>query len=208
MRNIRALSRTLFAFALTLCIAAPALAAPVGRIVPAPRATTNTAMVTGEEMMAPAGYPAFCRKYLAECFKPLKGNTVVQLTVEKAQELIAVQAHFNKTIVPTFDPNYVWDYPVDNRGDCNKFALAKRRALIEAGWPREALLLTAAYTETGEGHLVLVVTTSEGDYVLDNRFEKVMEWRAVPYRWVERQSAETNGRWVKIRGSMQVASAN
>jgi len=41
-------------------------------------------------------------------------------------------------------------------GDCNNYALEKRRELIALGWPRAALLLAAAVTETGEGHLVLV----------------------------------------------------
>jgi len=35
-----------------------------------------------------------------------------------------------------------WSHPDDGYGDCEDYALLKRRMLIEAGWPREALLLT------------------------------------------------------------------
>ena len=46
--------------------------------------------------------------------------------------------------------------------------LLKRRMLIEAGWPREALLLTLVRGADGEGHAVLTVTTDKEDYVLDD----------------------------------------
>jgi len=44
-----------------------------------------------------------------------------------------------------------WSYPDDGYGDCEDYALLKRRMLIEAGWPREALLLTLVRGGDGEG---------------------------------------------------------
>jgi len=35
-----------------------------------------------------------------------------------------------------------WDYPSDGKGDCEDYALFKRKILIEEGFPRQALLMT------------------------------------------------------------------
>jgi predicted transglutaminase-like cysteine proteinase len=47
--------------------------------------------------------------------------------------------------------------------------LLKRKMLIDAGWPREALLITVVRDKKGEGHAVLTVKTDKGEFVLDNR---------------------------------------
>jgi predicted transglutaminase-like cysteine proteinase len=46
--------------------------------------------------------------------------------------------------------------------------LAKRRALIKAGFSPSALRIAYVTTSSGEGHAILVVKTSRGDMVLDN----------------------------------------
>ncbi len=35
-----------------------------------------------------------------------------------------------------------WTYPDDGKGNCNDYVLLKRKLLVEAGWPKSALLLT------------------------------------------------------------------
>jgi Predicted periplasmic protein len=44
-------------------------------------------------------------------------------------------------------------------GDCEDYALAKRSALLHAGWPKDKLGLCVCYTQSGEGHCVLWVDT-------------------------------------------------
>ena len=39
-----------------------------------------------------------------------------------------------------------WSLPTDGYGDCEDYVLMKRKMLIDAGWPREALLITVALT--------------------------------------------------------------
>lgn len=90
-------------------------------------------------------------------------------------------------------------------GDCNNYALEKRRELIALGWPRAALLLAAAVTETGEGHLVLVARTGEGDLVLDNRLASTVDWDRLPYRWASRQSEVSAALWVSITSQPAVS---
>lgn len=155
-------------------------------------------MTTGAATVPPAGFIGFCARHLPECAGGSAAPAVVTLTPERRRQLDAVQAAINGSIRPREDAAHIWDYPTDGTGDCNKFALAKRRALIALGWPREALLLTAALTEGGDGHLVLVARTDAGDLVLDNRLAPVVDWTRLPYRWLSRQSERNPTLWLSI----------
>ena len=48
--------------------------------------------------------------------------------------------------------------------------------LMEAGWPREALLITVVRDKKGEGHAVLTVKTDKGEFILDNQEDRVLLW--------------------------------
>lgn len=161
-------------------------------------AAAATPMPTGALVAPPGGFIGFCARHLAECSGSVGDPAVVALTPAARQQLDAVQAKVNAAIQWRDDPRHVWDYPTDGEGDCNKFALEKRRELIALGWPRDALLLTTALTEHGEPHLVLVARTSEGDLVLDSRAAPVLDWTRLPYRWLARQSPENPALWVDV----------
>jgi predicted transglutaminase-like cysteine proteinase len=171
--------------------------------------TANAAprMTTGGDAVAPRGFIGFCFKYRSECQATGSQGASVAMTVDRQQELEYVQQKINRLVRPRANPEHVWDYPDDGYGDCNKYALAKRRELIALGWPRAALMLAAALTETGEGHLVLIVETSQGEVVLDNRQRHVVDWRDLPYQWLERQSQTDAAVWVRVLPSPPVLTA-
>lgn len=87
-------------------------------------------------------------------------------------------------------PEY-WSLPrvVDGKkyGDCEDYALEKRRQLIAAGVPESALSLAVAVTARGEGHAVLMISLKSGDWVLDNLTPWATPWEDLNYHWVERQ---------------------
>lgn len=155
-------------------------------------------MALGGPALPPAGFIRFCLDHFQECDNRAEGAAVVELTAGRRRELEFVQSAVNAAVKPRPEPANVWDYPDDGYGDCNSYALEKRRELEARGWPPEALLLTVALTETGEGHLVLLVRTNAGDLVLDNREPAVVDWALLPYRWVARQSARDLTQWVRI----------
>jgi hypothetical protein len=68
--------------------------------------------------------------------------------------------------------------------------------LIQAGWPREALLVTLVREKKEEGHAVLTVTTDRGDYVLDNQTADILLCSRTGYRFVKRQSQSNLSVWV------------
>lgn len=161
-------------------------------------ASAGTWMPTGQPAIPPAGFLGFCIRHLPECRTIAGSPDPVELTDERRHDLDVVQADINGAITPREDPTHAWDYAKDGYGDCNKFALGKRRELIEHGWPRQALLLATATTERGEGHLVLVVHTTKGDFVLDNRLKPVVDWTYLPYHWISVQSPTSPVKWVSV----------
>jgi len=66
--------------------------------------------------------------------------------------------------------------------------LQKRKMLLQAGWPREALLITVVRDKAGDGHAILTVKTDRGEYVLDNQTDAILLWSDTGYRFVKRQS--------------------
>jgi predicted transglutaminase-like cysteine proteinase len=88
--------------------------------------------------------------------------------------------------------------------------LLKRKMLVDAGWPREALLITVVRDKKGEGHAVLTVKTDKGEFVLDNQNENVVAWTETGYRFVKRQSQSDPNVWVSLgdgRPAIATASA-
>lgn len=107
----------------------------------------------------------------------------------------------------TWGVSDTWDFPCEYDSklydDCDSFALWKMRRLIELGVPSTPLMLTLGSVENGGGHAVLVVRTTTGDYVLDNRFPDVKtmnEIVALNYNLMWRVvSGDRMDRWVMLR---------
>jgi predicted transglutaminase-like cysteine proteinase len=50
----------------------------------------------------------------------------------------------------------------------------------------------------GDGHAVLTISTSMGDFVLDNLEPRVLAWTETEYLFLKRQSARHAGMWVSV----------
>ena len=99
------------------------------------------------------------------------------LTPKAWTDLVKVNAWVNDNIKPITDLEHwgvveQWDYPDDGNGDCEDYVLLKRRMLMQAGWPREALLITVVRDKKGDGHAVLTVKTDRGEFILDNQEDR------------------------------------
>lgn len=84
------------------------------------------------------------------------------------------------------------------RGDCEDIALQKRRELINAGIPADALSIAIVKTYRGEDHAVLLIATRQGDYVLDSLAYDVRPWRKTDYTWIARQAPGDDINWVSL----------
>ena len=125
------------------------------------------------------------------------------LTTKAWKDLVRVNRWVNESIKPMTDMEHwgvveSWSYPDDGNGDCEDYVLLKRRMLMQAGWPREALLITVVRDKKGEGHAVLTVKTDKGEFVLDNQDEDILLWSDTGYRFVKRQSQSNPNVWVAL----------
>lgn len=161
-------------------------------------------MPEGRFRLAPLSFVRFCMENPSEC-EGADGAKSVDLTDDKLAELVTVNRAVNSEIRPEADttPDRRWKLGVSS-GDCNAYAIAKRHALIERGWPARALSLAVVMTPQGEGHLVLTVRTDRGDMVLDNLRSDIIAWHRTGYDWVMRQSADRPLFWVEVRGNADV----
>lgn len=183
-----------------------ALAASAIAVFPAVAEPARLAHVPVSEVTRPpAGWVEFCAVQPAECAGTTTAPRKPILSPKAWRDLVQINNRVNETIKPLTDLEHWgvverWSYPDDGYGDCEDYALLKRRILIESGWPREALLLTVVRRE-GEGHAVLTVTTDKGDYVLDNINSDVLLWSNTSYRFIKRQSQYDPNVWVSLGDS-------
>jgi predicted transglutaminase-like cysteine proteinase len=126
----------------------------------------------------------------------------VALTPERMAQLKQVNRHVNSTIVEVSDMEQygredVWILPTSGKGDCEDFALLKRKLLVEWGWPPSALSIAVGATSYGEAHAVLMVATDRGDYVLDNLTSSILTPAQTGHVFHSRQSGRG---WVSASG--------
>lgn len=157
---------------------------------------------TGGATSIPVGASEFCKAHRTECSANRNAVAAIELTGARWQQLVDINNLVNTAIVPITDEDYYkvaeyWAYP-DGFGDCEDFALAKRKALIANGWNPSTLLMTVVREANGNGHAVLMVRTDRGDLVLDNQNGRVLLWNETPYQYLKRQSQANAGQWVDI----------
>lgn len=168
-------------------------------IAPVKAETIHRMDTSGVAFPPPAFHP-FCAREPDLC--STRGATkAIALTPARMAELKTVNLAVNKRIREEDDRLSAgraddWRVPV-SVGDCEDFAILKKKELMRRGWAPSALLLTVARSG-GEGHVVLTVRTDRGDLILDNRSNAVRDWTRVNYRYFARQSQSKNGKWERI----------
>lgn len=149
----------------------------------------------------PPGAVQFCLRHPAEC-QPVRRQMAMPA---RMADLVKVNREVNEQIVPMVDSEQhgmreKWSIPT-RYGDCEDFAILKRKRLIAMGWPSSSLLLAVAYPRgvaSRDGHAVLIAALPHGDFVLDASNDDVLPWHATGYRWLERQTTIDPRLWIYI----------
>jgi len=191
---------------LTLLMVSIGVLAPAGAAVTAPKSALS--MVTGNLTSQPIGHYEFCQRYREECEIRTRSSAPARVTEHGWSVIRSINASVNAEIHPmtdmeVFGREEYWAYPVD-AGDCEDFVLLKRRKLMEAGFSVADLLITVVRKPDGEGHAILTMRTSEGDFVLDNLHDEVKPWYQTNYSFLKRQASFDTGRWVTIEDGRDV----
>jgi predicted transglutaminase-like cysteine proteinase len=162
-------------------------------------------MEIGDPVMSPIGHFEFCKKWRDECARIAKPSGPEALSEAAWAAVRQINDRINSEIIPKtdlelFGKDELWTFPKGGAGDCEDYALLKRRILIEEqGLSPSNVLLTVVKRRSGEGHAILTLRTTEGDFVLDNLHPAVRSWDAAKgYKFIKRQSSENAAAWVSI----------
>ncbi len=184
-------------------VAAAAIAALL--VAPAANAADERPLFVniGTSSRAPIGWIEFCSRHPAECASNAVEARDVVLSQKAWKDLVRINAWVNNTIKPKTDLDHwgvveKWSYPDDGYGDCEDYVLLKRKLLMQAGWPRQALLITVVREPSGDGHAVLTVKTDKGEFILDNQNTDILLWSETSYRFVKRQSQSDPNSWIAL----------
>ncbi|MER3355183.1 MAG: transglutaminase-like cysteine peptidase [Hoeflea sp. D1-CHI-28] len=169
---------------------------------------SGLSMQTGRITSQPIGHYEFCKQFASEC-GPVEGTGAAPRVTDYGWDVVhEVNRTVNLSIMPKtdleiFGKEEVWAYP-EISGDCEDYVLLKRHMLIERGFSAADLLITVVRKPDGEGHAVLTIRTSEGDFVLDNLNDEIALWRDTSYSFLKRQASSNSGRWVTIENGSEV----
>lgn len=107
-----------------------------------------------------------------------------------------------RTDAAQFGVDDVWTLPTADKdgllyGDCEDYALQKRKILIAEGFAPEALSLAVVRTGRGEVHAVLLVNTDAGEMMMDSLTSFVVPWAKSAYALIARQVPGEPGAWAQ-----------
>lgn len=149
-------------------------------------------LVTHTAAITPLSMQFFCAQNKSECAGG-GGRGQVTMSPNLMAVLKQINVQVNRSIRPQRDTADVWELNPTS-GDCEDYVLSKRSALIRQGVSAGALRIAYTHTRRGEPHAVLVVRTSEGDFVLDNLSNSVKTLRASGYN-IRSMSSSDPTRW-------------
>ena len=149
-------------------------------------------VVTQTAAIAPLSMRYFCAKHKSECASG--GSSKAAMSSDLMDVIKQVNSHVNRTIRPKRDRGDTWELKPTS-GDCEDYVLTKRSLLVTNGVPSGALRIAYTHTRRGEPHAVLVVRTSQGDYVLDNLTNSVKSLDASGYT-IKSMSSSDPTQWV------------
>ncbi|HEU4839150.1 MAG TPA: transglutaminase-like cysteine peptidase [Micavibrio sp.] len=162
----------------------------------------SVSLQLGARTFEQAGHMAFCKTHADECNVRSDDTTPLRLTRKIWNNIVAVNVFVNKSIKGASDTKLYgveekWAYPV-KAGDCEDFALQKRKLLLKQGIAASSLILTVVEKKDKKGHAVLTVRTDHGDYFLDNLVLRPYPVNKYKYNILKAQNPAHSGEWVFV----------
>ena len=146
---------------------------------------------------APKAAASLCSTYSWACASSRKAKTpeiaqirAVNRKINRSTREISDEAQYRRK-------DY-WALPSRRGGDCEDFALLKKRELVGMGYDPDRLLLTTVLDRKGRAHAVLVARTDSGDFVVDNLVDTIKPWNRTGYTFLRMQDPAAPHRWVSL----------
>ena len=165
-------------------------------------------VLTSQSFAGPLGFQRLCEQDTGLCrnhqlYRPL-------IHSDKLKRLLSrVQSEVNAGIRPAEESAGMdhWQF-FPAMGDCEDYALSKYQRLLEAGIQPGDMRFAVGFTESGEYHAVLLIETTKGTTVLDNRFDVPISWELSiigGYRWIAAQKRGEPQTWLLTKTGQNYA---
>jgi predicted transglutaminase-like cysteine proteinase len=154
-----------------------------------PRWMLQIALLAAGSASAMSELPPVDTKASLDDSGPMVGTLPSYATVAMVNRAVNATTRYVAD-VQRFGRSDLW-MEADGSGDCEDFVLDKRRRLLAQGVPPNAMRIVTARVKTSQfgrarGHAVLVVMTTEGEWVLDMIGEPSRR-QDLDYQWVKIQ---------------------
>ena len=149
-----------------------------------------------KQVLPPLAHARFCVSHPDQCKRQAGAGVTNRPFSEQLAELIEINLKVNRQMKPEADSGAggwadEWSLnPV--QGDCEDYALLKRKQLLAMGWPSGKLKIAT-------GHAVLVVRVNSQDVVLDNLTGAIRPWNETGYTFLKIQSDADPAAWFEVR---------
>jgi len=149
-------------------------------------------------MPSPKGANAICQTYQWAC--SVQSTRNLSFAAELAL-VHKVNAKVNATTRAVSDDQQYrmaerWSLPTNAGGDCEDFALLKKKELVRHGVDPKRLLLATVLDRRRVPHAVLVYRSNNGDLLLDNLTAKVLSWHRSGYIFLRMQNPDNPRQWI------------
>lgn len=146
---------------------------------------------------SPAGFASACKRYAFLC-GVRSGRAMGDQELMTLAKRINLEV--NREVRPVTDlANYGrdehWTLPYDGSGDCEDYALLKKKRLIDSGVDSRRLTMAVVLDPRAGVHSVLVLRLDSGDVVLDNLTDAIRQWERSGLTFVARQNASNKRSW-------------
>ena len=175
-------------------------------VAASPAYAAGKTILATKSVSAPLGARGVCQRYAWACATSTQGS----VTDPRAQLAVAARVNIavNRSVREVTDERQYrrrehWALPTRQGGDCEDFALLKKRELIRAGVAPGQLLIATVLDRRRQAHAVLVLRTGAGDYVLDNLTNRIKPWNKTGYSFLRMQDPRAASGWkLVMRGGI------
>ncbi len=153
-----------------------------------------------EAVHPPRGFEGICERYIWVCSADA-GQLTGEADILKLGKRINLKVNRKYRQVEDqyqYGLSEFWSLPTSMGGDCEDFALAKKKELVSRGVPPQRLLITTVLDRDMRAHAVLVLRMSDGDFVLDSQTNRIKLWSDTGYSFLRMQNPDAPEQWLAV----------
>lgn len=164
------------------------------------RAGEDAFLASRMTVSAPASAADLCTISSWACGR---GDASAKISAGQLDLAVALNRKINREVRQIPDQSQYgrpdhWALPTARGGDCEDFALLKKKLLVQAGVNPRRLLIATVLDRDRNAHAVLVLRTEEGDFVLDNLDDRILHWQSTGYTFLRMQNPDNPTRWTAV----------